>query len=247
MTLVEFIAPLKKAAHRDRILAALYFHHRYSEVNALTVDQIRHSLRQARAAGWAKVNIPDVLAKSGEYVDTPGIEGGRRLWNLTPTGMGYVQDLLSLPKAEIEAEHDVVSLSKMVANIPDPQVKGYVEEAVKCLQVDAIRACIVFLWVGAIRTIQVRLLTYGVGPLNAAVQKHDHGARKISSIDHFAYIKDKITLLAALELGVYDKNQKDTLEEALNLRNRCGHPGKYAPGAKKASSYIEDLISIVFT
>jgi hypothetical protein len=54
-------------------------------------------------------------------------------------------------------------------------------------------------------------------------------------------------LLAAKELGILDKPQKDTLEEALNLRNRCGHPGKYRPGIKKASSFIEDTISIVFS
>jgi hypothetical protein len=54
-------------------------------------------------------------------------------------------------------------------------------------------------------------------------------------------------LLAAKDLGQLDKNQKDTLEEALDLRNRCGHPGKYKPGVKKVSSYIEDIVSIVFS
>ena len=49
-----------------------------------------------------------------------------------------------------------------------------------------------------------------------------------------------------LDLGEFDKNEKDTIEEALNLRNRCGHPGKYRPGIKKASSFIEDIISVVF-
>ena len=29
-------------------------------------------------------------------------------------------------------------------------------------------------------------------------------------------------------------------------RNRCGHPGKYKPGVKQVSSFIEDIISIVF-
>jgi hypothetical protein len=36
------------------------------------------------------------------------------------------------------------------------------------------------------------------------------------------------------------------LEEALNLRNRCGHPTKYRPGEKKVSSFIEDVAGIVF-
>ena len=82
--------------------------------------------------------------------------------------------------------------------------------------------------------------------MSAALQRHDPKARNVSSLDHFAYIKDKTMLLGAQELGVIDKNEKDTLEEALNLRNRSGHPSKYKPGIKKASSFIEDVVSIVF-
>ena len=68
----------------------------------------------------------------------------------------------------------------------------------------------------------------------------------IKNLDGFSYIKDRITLLAAQSLGVLDKNQKDTLIEALDLRNRCGHPGKYRPGVKKVSAFVEDITSIVF-
>lgn len=246
MTLVEFLAPLKKASHRDRILALLYFKHRYNHVNALTIEQIRQSLRQARAPKWAKVNIPDILAKSGAHVDSPGVQGSRRLWNLTPTGTKYVQEMLKLPAAEVEVEHDIGALADLVANIADPQIRDYVEETTKCLQVGALRASIVFLWAGAIRTVQSKLLGFGKAQLNAALQKHDPKARTVSTIDHFAYVKDRTTLLAAQELGAFDKNEKDALEEALGLRNRCGHPGKYKPGVKKASSFIEDVISLVF-
>jgi len=55
-----------------------------------------------------------------------------------------------------------------------------------------------------------------------------------------------MTLQAAQDLGVLDKNEKDTLKERLSLRNRSGHPGKYLPGIKKVSSFIEDVISILF-
>ena len=67
------------------------------------------------------------------------------------------------------------------------------------------------------------------------------------SVENFlAYVKDKLTLLAAQELGLLDKSEKDTLQENLNLRNRCGHPSKYRPGVKKVSSFIEDVVSTVF-
>jgi hypothetical protein len=78
------------------------------------------------------------------------------------------------------------------------------------------------------------------------VQRFDPKAPRVKSIDDFAYVKDAVVLLAAKDLGILDKNQKDVLTEALNLRNRSGHPGKYRLGIKKVSAFIEDIISIVF-
>jgi hypothetical protein len=59
-------------------------------------------------------------------------------------------------------------------------------------------------------------------------------------------VNDRVDLLAFEELGLVDKGQRPTLEEALGLRNRSGHPTKYRPGVKKVSGFIEDLVGIVF-
>lgn len=246
MTLVEFLAPLAKKTHQDRILAVLYYRERYEQKTALNVDEVRQGLRSARAKGWAKVNVADVLSKSGPLVDTSGVQGKTRLWNLTDSGREHVRKLLGLPKADVEVEHDVGTLEDLVSKVTDADVRDYLEEAVKCLQVGALRACTVFVWVAAIRTIQSDVMAKGSAAVTTAVQKHDPKARAVKSLDDFAHIKDATTLLAAKELGILDKNEKDTLTEALNLRNRCGHPGKYRPGVKKVSAFVEDITSIAF-
>lgn len=246
MTLVEFIAPLKESSNRDKILAILYFQHRYSDKQTLTVEQIRTQLKLARVPKWARINVADVLSKSGHYVDSPGSEGPRRLWKLTTSGEEHIRTLLNLPTAEPEIEHNVSTLETLAARITDQQVREYVEESVKCLRVGALRASIVFLWTGAIRTLQQEALKKGAKNLNAAIQKHDPKARNISKLDDFAYVKDATTLLALFDLGIIDKGERGTLEENLDLRNRCGHPTKYRPGVNKASSFIEDLVGIVF-
>ncbi len=245
MTLVEFIAPLLKSKHQDRILAILYYRERYEQKTALTADEIRQALRGARIKGWAKVNVVDVLNKSGALVDTSGLKDHKRLWSLTDSGREHVRKLLGFPQADAEVEHDIGTLENLVAKVPDPDVRDYLGEALKCLQVGALKACTVFVWVAAIRTIQTALMAKGLAAVNAAIQKHDPKARLLKSQDDFAYVKDVITLLAAKELGLLDKNQKDALTEALNLRNRCGHPSKYRPGAKKVSAFVEDITSIV--
>ena len=117
----------------------------------------------------------------------------------------------------------------------------------KSLSVGALRPCVVSVWVAVARTLQHEMMKNGQAAVTVAVQKHDQKARAIKSVDDFAYVKESIQLLAARELGVLDKSEKDTLEEALDLRNRCGHPSKYRPGVKKVSAFMEDVVSIVFT
>ena len=247
MTLIEFIAPLSKNKQQDRILAILYYEERYEGKGALTAENIRQGLKIARAKRWSSINVADVISKSGHLVDSPGLEGNKRLWHLTDSGRAYVCELLSLPKSDVEIEHDVGTLQTTVSKIQNTDIMNYLEEGLKCLQVGALRACVVFLWVAAIRIIQEKLIGTHITTVNLALKKHDPKARDIRRLDDFAYIKDSLTLLAAKELGVIDKGQKDTLDEALSLRNRCGHPSKYIPGVKKVSAFIEDLVSIVFS
>jgi hypothetical protein len=71
-------------------------------------------------------------------------------------------------------------------------------------------------------------------------------ALTVKKVDDFAYIKDATFLKAAFDLGLLDKGQRDTLQDALDLRNKCGHPTKYKPRVNKARGFIEDVVGIVF-
>ena len=163
------------------------------------------------------------------------------------TGEKEIRRLLLLPGAEAEVEVDVATLTKVASKVRDPGTKGFVEEAIKCLQVGALRAAVVFLWTGAVQTLRTKAWTKGAAKVNAAILTHDPKARTLRKADDFANIKDSVFLLALQDLAVIDKGEKATLEEDLNLRNRCGHPTRYKPGVKKASSFIEDVVGIVFS
>ena len=247
MTLVEFLAQLTKPTQRDKCLAVLYYLNRYDRTESATVEQIRTGLKQARAKDAKKMNIASVLAGSGELVDTKGSEGNRLLWALTDSGENYIRGLLRLPAAEPEIEHDVGSLTAVSSKLSDETVRDFVDEAIRCLQVGALRACVVFLWSGAIRVLHEKALDTDHGTLNAAVQKQYPKAKTLSKIEDFAYIRDRTFLDASDDFGLLDKGERDALIECLNLRNRCGHPTKARPGIKKVSGFIEDVIGIVFS
>ena len=246
MTLAEFLAPLGSAPQREKCLAILYYHLRYHDTASLTVEQIREELIRARVPKASKINVADVLNKSGALVDSAGVTGNRRLWQLTVSGEKHIRAAFNLPDPKLEIEHDVSTLDALAAKVNDPIAREYILEAIKCLSVGALRAAVVFLWTGAIRTLQQEAFAKRRTDLNSAITKHDPKARPVSKLEDFAYIRDATALLAFQELGVLDKGEKATLDEALGLRNRCGHPTKYAPGIKKASSFIEDVLGIVF-
>lgn len=246
LTLVEFLQPVWKKPHREKCLAVLYYKQRYEQVESLTAEQIKQALAHTRTPKAKGMNVADVLAKGGAFVDSPGSTGAARLWRLTDAGKEHIRDLMGLPESDPEVEHDVSELNKLIARLSDPIVKAFVVESVTCLNVGALKAAVVFLWAGAVRTLQEKVIAKGVSQVNAAILPHDPKARQVKKQDDFQYIKDKVFLLAAEGVGVLDKAERITLEDALDLRNKCGHPTKYSPGPAKAKSFIEDVTGIIF-
>lgn len=245
MTLVEFLHPLKGGKQRDLVVATMYYLKRYKGREAVTAPEIKTAMVATKLVAKG-INVHQVIGGSAPYVHSPGgKENGALLFAVTDSGDAYVRELLGLPSAEPEVEHDVVTLTNLAEKLTDEGVRGYVEEAVTCLRFGALRASVVFLWAGAIRTLHEAAFVKGSTVVNAALQKQDSKARTVKSADDFAWIKDRTFLNAAPDIGILDKTEKDTLIGSLGLRNSCGHPTKYSPGVKKVSAFIEDVVGIV--
>jgi hypothetical protein len=245
VTLLEFLHPIRTNGRKEQVLAVLYHAKHFQDADSLNVSQIRDGLKRARVPQWKTINISDALNEAVPYADRVGPRG---IWEITSTGEEFVRDVLALPsKAPSPVQPEASALDDLAKRQQDQAVRGYIDEAIKCLGVDALRAAVVFLWTGAARTLQDKALAMGSRQLNAALQKHDPKARNVTKIDDFAWVKDKTLLLACGELELLDKGERGTLEEALNLRNRCGHPTKYKPGSARVASFIEDVVGIVWT
>ncbi len=137
-------------------------------------------------------------------------------------------------------------LIETLSLIKQQDIKDYILESISCLQVGANRAATIFTWTAAIRIIQSLCLLHSPHTLNDAVRKFIPKSRKVKEIEDFAVIRDRTCLDIARQLRVFDKNEHGVLVECLNLRNRCGHPGKYTPGVGRVTGFIEDIITIVF-
>jgi hypothetical protein len=248
MTLGEFLQPLGgNARQRELVLTAMYYLQRYEDKEAVTTNDISTGFVRARHTRGRKItNIANVLNGAAPYAHSPGRDGNSLLWSLTDTGEKYVRTLLNLPEADAELEHDVSTLRKLAAKIPDPEVQQYVDEAILCLSVGALRAATVFLWVGAVMSLRDRVWAKGAPAIDTALKNHNPKARDFKKQDDFSYVNDAALLQIAEDLAVLDKSQKTLLGHALDLRNNCGHPVKYNPGAKKVSAFVEDVVGIVW-
>ncbi len=246
MTLVELLHQLRGGPMRDFCLAALYHEQRYRHRVALTTDALRKAMLDARVKGVAKANIADILAKAAPYVTTSGKSGNKLLWCLTDTGQVYVRSILGLPPADIEIEHDVSALQIVISSIADERTAEYIKEAATCLGVGVLRAAVVFVWAGAVHRIQQEVFDRDITQVNTALTRFDARARTIRQLSDLEYVKESTLLLVAEALGIYDRNERSVLEDALDLRNKCGHPGDYRPGPNRVRSFIEDVVGIVF-
>jgi hypothetical protein len=247
ISLVEFLHPVKTSSQRIKCLAVLYYYTHYRDLPAMTTGEVKSALTQARLPKAKNMNVAQVFASAGALVDSADTnDKGYKLWHLTDTGAKEVRSALGLPDEQPEIAVDVASLEKAAKNISDSLAREFVEEAIACLQVGAMRAAVVFAWTGAVRTLHDSASTSGWPAVTSAIQKHDARAKAVTKIEDFAQVKDKTFLLAARELALLDKGQWTVMQQALDIRNQCGHPSNYHPGHKKVSAFIEDLIGIVF-
>jgi hypothetical protein len=245
VTIVEFLHPLRSASQLNAILAVMYYLKRYEGTPEVTAAQVSAALSRARHPRARNVQVPARLSGGGPYVHSTGSDGRHVLWALTDTGDQKVRELLNLPADQPEIEHDVTTLTALATRIADDATRGWVEEAILCLRVGALRAATVFLWTGAVVTLRDAVWPQGASAIDAALKRHNPKA-SFKKKDDFSYVKDADLLEVCQDFQIVDKTEKGRLKEALDLRNACGHPSKYTPGVKKVSAFIEDVVGIVW-
>ncbi|MBF4512286.1 hypothetical protein ITJ66_07260 [Plantibacter sp. VKM Ac-2885] len=246
MSLVEFLAAAGATTWRDRSLLVLYWHAHFRDQRALSGAQIKAALQASRVPKAKQANIADVMLKAGALVDVAShAPGGARLWTLTPTGEAAVRAMANIPETQPDIEHGVEMLRRVVSKVGDSGARAYLEEAVLCLSVNALRAGIVFTWVGAVQVLQARVWTHGAQAVEAAAQKYFPKSR-IVKLDDLSTLRESTLLDVARDLGEIDKAQRTVLGQCLDTRNQCGHPNKYDPGVAKAQAHIEDVVGILF-
>lgn len=164
------------------------------------------------------------------------------------------QEAYRLPVTDIarqaprEALH---SLRDATGNAP-ASYRPYLEEAVDCYETGAYRGAVLMIWAATIEHIYSVIEDH---PLwfklleveNFSRYQHANFYRKVRKKGDLLYINDANLFLICEDAGVFNKNARTILDDALKTRNRCGHPTGYVVGREEVVIFIERLINNVIS
>lgn len=245
-SLTDFVAPLKHENSTIRALAMIYYVATEEGVHASTSASLRGLFKRLRSRDAATVNASDILSRLGSAGYLEAVPRTRPIeWKITDSGEARVRELLGIQQDSSEMRAEIAELTALAQEVKSEETRDFLLESVSCLGANALRAAVVFLWSGAIWTIQEWLMKKPIAKVNDEIKRHQK-TREVKTIDDFAFVNDNVTLIAARDLGLWDKGQHTVVEHALDIRNQCGHPSRYKLPASRCKSVIEELVTLVF-
>jgi len=186
------------------------------------------------------INLPDVVSKATKsQLLIPDKTSDRMRYRLSQKGIDRVEKQLEqvglLAKRGEESallKEVSQSLYESLTQIPDLDERGYIQEALTCLdpRVKAYRAAILMGWAGAVYHLRKQVERVGFDRFCQVFDDLSLGkVKKVNTIDDLEYYQEKDFLLVIEKMGIIDKAVRIQLETCLDLRNACGHPTQVNP------------------
>jgi hypothetical protein len=137
-------------------------------------------------------------------------------------------------------------LRNKLASIQNKATVVFLEEAVGCYEHGFYRASIVLSWSGAILLLYNRVVDHHLDVFNAEASRRDNKWKPAKNTDDLGLMKEWAFLDVLEYISVIGKNVKQQLQNALTLRNACGHPASLRIEQRIAAAHMETLILNVF-
>lgn len=147
------------------------------------------------------------------------------------------------------------TLRTMVQPIADPGLLKYLDESIRCAEINCVRASVVLAWCGVAYVVQRKLTSLGLSTLNAEFAKMKADKAQMFRAFSKEYVfstdpdvqeaADAHLILLCRFLAYLDDTQYKHLKGALDLRNGCGHPTGYHPDKVKLQAYYADITQLV--
>lgn len=203
-----------------------------ADVKKLAIESGLHE-----AENW---NVSDSLTKANGLAVK--VKDG---WVLANDGKRYIKEShLSQPSS---AKIMSTELRVLLSTIKNTDSQTFVKEAISCLEVDAYKAAVVFIWIGAISVLYDFVIANHLSDFNREANRRDAKWKPATNRDDLTRMKESDFLDILGALSILNKNVKEHLKNTnLNFRNSCGHPNSIKVGKLNVEAHIEFLAQNVF-
>lgn len=244
------------------------------DVNKLKTASVSGQALRKRVKDTHKSWLPVAgVLETGSVVDTAHLQEVQGAWaqivklanGASPKKQYKALLKTIITKTESELLHPFIkgsaiqtigdALRKLVQPIGDAELLKYLDESVRCAEMNCIRASVVLAWCAVAHKVQHKLTSLGIPALNAefAKMKADKGLMFRAFTKDYVFSSDADVqeaadahlILLCRFLTYLDDTQYKHLKGALDLRNGCGHPTGYQPDAVKLQAYYADISQLV--
>jgi hypothetical protein len=176
--------------------------------------------------------------------------------------LGFVTDLLAPYRQQIVHQIEIGSFTTTIGLSIAPYIDGlpiaegdYLDEAQRCLSVEALRGCIVLGWCATIFRIHQKIQEIGFDRFTKATEEM-HGKTtgrfkaykkkyEVESLSDLQRVFDTDLLFALEYLELIDSNQNVRLRHCFDMRNHSAHPGQAPITGENLYSFFSDITQIV--
>lgn len=218
----------------DKILLVLS-----SMTTPSTVSAIKSKSRSV-GCNIDKWNVSDILARGKG--STLKISDGHEL---AEKGKARLKDL-GLETISAAAVQVASDLRKHLSNIKDKDTRAFVEEAIMCYEARLFRSAIVMSWLAAVDILKKEVVANHLSAFNAEAKRLNAKWKDATNADEIGAMNEGDFLNRLTAISVIGKNRKQRLEQALTLRNGCGHPNSLKVGQNEVAAHVEALLQNVF-
>jgi hypothetical protein len=166
-------------------------------------------------------------------------------WEITRAGREYLAN-----EGMVEASQGVINvaieLRKYLSQVRNSETSDFVNEAIRCYELNLSRSSVVMSWLAAVYVLQCHVLRACLPDFNAEMARRDPKWKPAKNTDGLSRAKESEFLDALVSIGVLGKNAKEALKQCLDRRNACGHPNSFKLGPNVVAAHIETLLQNVF-
>lgn len=140
------------------------------------------------------------------------------------------------------------TLRDLLVTITDSEQNIFLDEAIKCFEINAFRASIVMVWNLTVDHLFEYILSKKLTEFNAVLSTNTDRRVRISSVcakDDFSEIPEGKFIEYCRQSRIISNDVRKILEEKLGTRNTYAHPSNMTLTESKTIEFIEDLVNNV--